>query len=214
MQWWFLKDKIMKTFFFHYRSIGTIDMTNWPLKWHQCPIGMTMAPSIKLTSIQSVDHLIKFPKYKCDGLIVYDDNYGVKTDPRRSDSNNQHYYKWLDMVDLKFQNKVYETFRFNDFYLPIREKDNDKVDKKMYKQNVFLPDLIQAMGWSKDIISMDTALLYQCRWMQLKGAVFIINQREKAKRIAMTDKIDLNNSLVAMFNDIRLIPIYEAVVTE
>jgi len=97
-------------------------MRAWPLKWHSCPEGMMVHNSIKLHEIKTIDRLLAFPYVKCDGIIVYDPNYGVKTDLRMTNSNNQHYYKHLDMADKEVNSIVYETFRFNDFYLPIRKK--------------------------------------------------------------------------------------------
>jgi len=196
-------------YFFHYKSIGSLNMRAWPLKWHSCPEGMMVHNSIALHEIKTMERLIAFPGIRCDGIIVYDPNYGVKTDLRMASSNNQHYYKFLDMRDFEIEGNVYETFRFNDFYLPIRKKPNNKVDKLLFKQTVFISDLAKFMEWSKDEMSLDQCLVEQLKWMKYFQIVYVLANREKFMKKEIKKNYTLLDSVVAYIQGKRVVPMFE-----
>jgi len=195
-------------YFFHYKTIGSLNMRAWPLKWHSCPEGMMVHNSIKLHEIKTIDRLLAFPYVKCDGIIVYDPNYGVKTDLRMANSNNQHYYKHLDMADKEVNSIVYETFRFNDFYLPIRKKPNNKTDKLLYKQMVFINDLAKFMEWSRDEMTLDQCLVEQLKWMKCYQIVYVLANREKFKKKEVKNDLTLLDSIVAYVQGLKVVPMF------
>jgi len=196
-------------YFFHYKTIGSLNMRAWPLKWHSCPEGMMVHNSIKLHEIKTIDRLLSFPSIKCDGIIVYDPNYGVKTDLKMTNSNNQHYYKHLDMRDQEINSVVYETFRFNDFYLPIRVKPNNKTDKFLFKQLVFINDLAKFMEWSQGDMTLDQCLVEQLKWMKYFQIVYVLANREKFKKKQVKNDLTLLDSTIAYIQGQKVVPMFE-----
>jgi len=145
-----------------------------------------------------------------DGVVLFDDNYGVKTVAKITHSNNQHYYKWVDMVDIKIDNKTYETFRMVDCYLPIRLKTNEKVDVRPYKQTVFINDLLIVRGLIAAKGSLEWSLGHQLSWMHYHQCNLILFGKIKME-YKEGSEYNILNSIIAMKQGLRLKPIVEEV---
>jgi len=198
-------------YFLHYRSICGVSLLHWPLKWHKAPVGVKTQSSFKLNAIDTLDMFIKIPcGLASDGVVIFDDNYGVKTVARMTSSNNQHYYKWVDMVDIKIKSVTYETFRMVDCYLPIRIKPNEKVDMRPYKQVVFINDLLIMRGLIGAKGSLEWSLGHQLSWMQYHQCNLIlfgkINPVYKEG-----SELNIVNSIIAMKHGLKIKPIVEDV---
>jgi len=198
-------------YFFHYRSICGVNLMYWPLKWHQAPVGVKTQLSCRLNSLESLERFMKIPNgLASDGVVLFDDNYGVKTVAKIALSNNQHYYKWVDMVDIKIDNKTFETFRMVDCYLPIRLKANEKVDVRPYKQTVFINDLLVMRRLIGAKGSLEWSLGHQLSWMHYHQCNLILFGKIKME-YKEGSEYNILNSIIAMKQGLRLKPIVEEV---